>query len=242
MQQAAREDSLSHQMWPSLQAGIAEEGEWELVAPTSPPVVTFDVTTVADTSSKKSNGLKHSRSTPDLRVDNFPETDDESSVVFVEDEVASVTSSSVVMVLGPTSTRSTRTSKLSFRDAILLNNPPNEDEDSNKAEASPDLSKKPTSKPKIVVVTPPRTHRQSVGMRRNSKSMGNLRALDHMQEPHDDIDSAVLGETDASEYYSRKARGALGRKNGQKMRPDEAKRLDIIMAKKSLQREHKSRR
>ncbi len=46
-----------------------------------------------------------------------------------------------------------------------------------------------------------------------------------------------MGETDAHDYYSRKAQGAMGRKNGLKIRPDEAKRLQITMAKKDMQRQ-----
>lgn len=65
--------------------------------------------------------------------------------------------------------------------------------------------------------------------------MGNLRALDHIQEAHDE----VLGDTDAGDFYSRKAQGALGRKNGQKIRPDEAKRLQMTMAKKNLQKQQR---
>ena len=47
----------------------------------------------------------------------------------------------------------------------------------------------------------------------------------------------VLGETDAHDYYARKKQGAMGRANGSKIRPDEAKRLQISMAKKERQRE-----
>ena len=50
-------------------------------------------------------------------------------------------------------------------------------------------------------------------------------------------DDLILGDTDAMEYYFRKAKGISGRKNGMKLRPDEAKRLDIVMAKKEMQRQ-----
>jgi hypothetical protein len=39
------------------------------------------------------------------------------------------------------------------------------------------------------------------------------------------------------EFYHRKAKGISGRTNGMKLRPDEAKRRDIIMAKKESQRQ-----
>ena len=47
----------------------------------------------------------------------------------------------------------------------------------------------------------------------------------------------VLGETDAAEYYNRKALGAIGRRNGKKTRPDEATRLQMTMSKKNQQRQ-----
>ena len=50
-------------------------------------------------------------------------------------------------------------------------------------------------------------------------------------------DEEILGDTDAHEYYSRKLQGSMGRKNGLKQRPDEAKRLQITMAKKDMQRQ-----
>jgi hypothetical protein len=62
--------------------------------------------------------------------------------------------------------------------------------------------------------------------------MGNLTALDHIQEDHD-----VVGDTDAGDFYCRKEKGAVARQNGQKLRPDEAKRLQITMAKKSMQKQ-----
>ena len=62
------------------------------------------------------------------------------------------------------------------------------------------------------------------------KSCGDLLSLVHEDEE-------VLGETDAEEYYGRKSAGAQGRRNGLKTRPDEAKRLQITMAKKQMQRQ-----
>ena len=54
---------------------------------------------------------------------------------------------------------------------------------------------------------------------------------------NDDDDDLILGDTDAMEFYHRKAKGISGRTNGMKLRPDEAKRRDIIMAKKESQRQ-----
>ena len=46
----------------------------------------------------------------------------------------------------------------------------------------------------------------------------------------------VLGDTDAMDFYHRKDKGSKGASNKKKLRPDEAKRKDIIMHKKDLQR------
>ena len=49
-------------------------------------------------------------------------------------------------------------------------------------------------------------------------------------------DEEILGESDAAEYYNRKAYGSKGRANGRKIRPDEKKRKDFIIHKKNAQR------
>jgi len=49
-------------------------------------------------------------------------------------------------------------------------------------------------------------------------------------------DGDVLGDTDAMDFYHRKDKGSKGASNKKKLRPDEAKRKDIIMHKKDLQR------
>ena len=72
---------------------------------------------------------------------------------------------------------------------------------------------------------------------KHAHSTGDLQSMIH----HAD-DDEILGDTDAHEYYSRKAQGSLGRKNGQKIRPDEAKRLQMTLNKKNLQRARQSRR
>jgi hypothetical protein len=50
-------------------------------------------------------------------------------------------------------------------------------------------------------------------------------------------DGDVLGETDAMDYYHRKDKGSKGTSNKKKIRPDEAKRKEISMYKKDLQRQ-----
>ena len=84
------------------------------------------------------------------------------------------------------------------------------------------LANKP--KTRFIVTSPVRI--------RAYESSPNLRGLVSPVDEH-----LILGETDAMEFYYRKAKGVAGRKNGLKMRPDEAKRLDITMYKKELQRQ-----
>merc|ERR1740124_1270501 len=56
------------------------------------------------------------------------------------------------------------------------------------------------------------------------------------EEPIAECEEEVLGETDALEYYNRKKSGRVGRSKGLRLRPDEAKRKDCIVAKKDAQR------
>lgn len=53
----------------------------------------------------------------------------------------------------------------------------------------------------------------------------------------DMITSEVLGDTDAMDYYHRKDKGSQSTHNKKKERPDEAKRKEISMYKKEVQRE-----
>ena len=78
-------------------------------------------------------------------------------------------------------------------------------------------------KPKFVVAP----------IRRCTKSTGDLQFLAIMTDE-------VIGEQDAMEFYAQKSAGRKGRQNGQKIRPDEAKRREIILTKKSLQRQGQS--
>mmetsp|Transcript_9809 Transcript_9809/g.14431 ORF Transcript_9809/g.14431 Transcript_9809/m.14431 type:complete len:220 (+) Transcript_9809:200-859(+) len=109
----------------------------------------------------------------------------------------------------------------SFREMLLtkaIKEEKEEEEDIFKESPKPKVKTKPT-----FVVTP---------IRRCSMSSPNLRALSSFEEGSEE----VLGDTDAMEYYNRKASGYNGRKNGLKVRPDEAKRLDMILQKKDMQR------
>jgi len=94
---------------------------------------------------------------------------------------------------------------------------------------------RPKRKPRLVVNT----------IKRCSKSTGDLRSLVSIQEDTDTDfkgsgstiqEEDVLGETDAMEYYYRKKSGVLNHKNGLKLRPDEAKRKEMIIHKRNAQR------
>ena len=47
----------------------------------------------------------------------------------------------------------------------------------------------------------------------------------------------VLGDTDAMDFYHRKAKGVQNRRSGKMERPDEAKRKEISIAKREDQRQ-----
>lgn len=82
------------------------------------------------------------------------------------------------------------------------------------------LEKRLKIKPKFVVAP----------IHRCTKSTGDLQSLGLVNEE-------ITGDHDALEYYAQKSAGQKGRQNGQKIRPDEAKRRDIILNKKDLQRQ-----
>jgi len=173
---------------------------------------------------------------------------------------ASFTSSSMVMVSGPPSSLSTNCwsgaspSKILFRDAILKKEQEQEQDDTpdqpstanNTTDGSSSTQEQPVQqkitkkkKPKFVV-TP---------IKRCAKSTGDLRSFTRITESDDHHDGGVsggcdvyndeiiLGDTDTELFYNQKAQGRLGRTNGKKVRPDEQKRLKMIMAKKDDQRQ-----
>lgn len=190
---------------------------------------------INETTEDKPKCLKHAQSTPDFRHYNaegvlIGSYDED------EDGLGSLASSSIVMVSGPSSVISSQScwsesSKLSFRDAIMKEH--RDPKDNVIAEkGSPQETKQPRvtrKKPKFVVKP----------IKRCSKSTGDLQSLTRIVESdeHHGDDDLILGDTDAQLYYNQKAQGKLGRKNGRKIRPDEAKRKQISMAKKDDQRQ-----
>jgi hypothetical protein len=249
--------------WPALSPSKisshdhhATESDWEIIADTSPAETSFEreavqidepiqkemqeANSTSEGNSTKGKPLcvKHYPSTPDFRHYDtiLEESYDDLGGVLVENdgEVGSLASSSIVMVSGPpsvVSSHSVWSTKISFRDAIMKEKvQETKDQDANEADQQQEAkSPKTTKKRPKFVVTP---------IKRCSKSTGDLQSLARIAE-HDDHygDDLILGETDAQMYYNQKAQGKLGRKNGRKTRPDEAKRLQITMAKKEDQRQ-----
>lgn len=230
--------------YPQLRPVDAQstEDDWEMVpdeAPASPPPqVKFQLTKSQvvrqdekqeqqpkseETYKVNPKCLLHSQSSPNLRDYTIEESDSDSEFEHVEAQVSQDDASSdYSLVSGPPSVNSIWSSRISFKDALLKK----EDAPASIPENSADApAKKPHGqrikkiKPKFVV--------QQVAPMKHAKSMGDLSKLDE-----DDI----MGDTDAHEYYSRKAQGSLGRRNGRKQRPDEKKRLEMSMNKKNAQR------
>jgi hypothetical protein len=135
----------------------------------------------------------------------------------------------------------------SFKDMIMMNKQKIEDEEKKKEEERNNSEEQRRKDAMLrrknnrvrIIVTP---------IKRCAKSTGDLRSLViHEEEEgyggggggggaviHEEEE--VLGESDAMEYYNRKSYGSKGRSNGRKIRPDEAKRKEIIIHKKNAQR------
>lgn len=197
--------------------------------------------------------VKHYPSTPDFRhydpilEEGYGDVEGVLMESYNEDEnedgVGSLASSSIVMVSGPPSVNSSQSvwsSKISFRDAILKEQTQETKDEENLQQQQAKSPRAMKKKPKFVVKA----------IRRCSKSTGDLQSLARIAENEDHYgggggggggdpynEDLIMGETDAQLYYNQKAQGKLGRKNGRKVRPDEAKRLQITMAKKDDQRQ-----
>lgn len=155
--------------------------------------------------------LRHCASSPDLR---FIGRALEAVTEHDEDVTVDSIDSAAVLV---------SKKRTSFRDAILSQSTEPSDEKKESEAAKNPVTRQKKIKPKIVV-TP---------IKRCSRSTGDLQSL----VIHED---EVLGESDAMDYYHRKAMGASGRVNSLKTRPDEAKRLSITLSKKHAQRQQQA--
>lgn len=246
--------------WPALSPSkMAAESDWEMLPDDSPAQTSFErdavcidepvqneVEVVKHTNKpdEKPLCLKHAHSTPDFHHYKtiLEESYDDSGAVLVEnyeedeneDGVGSLASSSIVMVSGPSSVVSSQSvwstsSKISFKDAIMKENQESNDQGSSET-GSPKSPKTARKKPKFVVKP----------IKRCIKSTGDLQSLARIAENDDHDEDHILGDTDAQMYYNQKAQGKIGRKNGRKTRPDEAKRLAITMAKKEDQRQRQA--
>ncbi len=82
---------------------------------------------------------------------------------------------------------------------------------------------------------------------RCSHSTGDLKSLSTIRDGIEEAYSSgcgvlptahdILGATDAEEFYERKKHGEESRKNGLKLRPDEAKRKEFAVCKRAMQRQ-----
>lgn len=139
----------------------------------------------------------------------------------------------------------------SFKDIIMLNAQAREEEEKKKMELLQNhqnkvreeaMKKRKSGRPMLVVST----------INRCTKSTGNLRSLVIYEDPEEDgvggggggiiHEDDVLGDSDAIEFYNRKNKGSLNRQNGSKIRPDEAKRKNMIIHKKNAQRKAQQER
>ena len=131
----------------------------------------------------------------------------------------------------PSTTSTSAWGGLSFRDIVMsqMHGLADEVVDNHQQHQQSPLALSNKPKPRFVVTpVPMRRHESSP----NLSSLGSNAAA-----AATDDSNLILGDSDAMEFYHRKAKGYTGRKNGFKMRPDEAKRLSIIMHKKELQRQ-----
>lgn len=163
--------------------------------------------------------LFHCASSPDLRKIHSSSIDEDDGYEKIDLSENDTSSYSFISRHGSSSVSSSLTPGFSFRDAIMKKTEDTQ-EDTVKALVSPIRRK---TKPKIVVQP----------IQRCAKSMVDLRSLDRVTEEENED---ILGETDASCFYSQKAMGAAGRRNGLKLRPDEASRKAMILNKKKEQR------
>ncbi|GAX10052.1 hypothetical protein FisN_25Lh097 [Fistulifera solaris] len=216
--------------WPTLNTNVSTEtDDWELIASDEPESSSSQQPVMVEMP-RRPRSLSSSFSTPDLSrydiLESVPEEDNHSCSKCHDDD------SSYDVVAGPRSVWSVA-SRLSFRDVILQKAASSDTKRSHPTIEQEQLQ--PTLrpfrlKPKFVVKP----------IHRCAKSTGDLLSLKKIEEDDDDDDDDIIGETDAMEFYHRKSSGARSRYNGAKIRPDEAKRLQITMHKKHLQRNNGS--
>ena len=265
---ADQEDMMMHsaEEWPSLSASLGQPttpapaavgssgdgDDWEMLSPdgVSAEEEPADNSVVVVKTPPHPQCLmrKNSVSAPDLREleeaaaaseESEQEDDVSSSVVMVSSQATdadTAASGSVVVVPHRNHPWGNDKNKVSFKDAILAPSKHAHHGASGAAKkkkhhgTTTDTGGKSKFKTRFVV-TP---------IKRCAKSTGDLLSLAE-QEHEEEEDLLPMGETDAIEYYQRKSHGAHGRTNGLKQRPDEAKRKEMIVNKKNMQRQQQGK-
>jgi hypothetical protein len=251
-------------LWPSIQETYSgeKEDDWEFVDTSSPTADNFrlkDATSAANlpntaamafgrhiyrqlsscsTSSNHKKGIPKVMSTPDLHVVSHYklEDSDEDGGHDIETVGDVSTDDPFVKVRLP---NAIITKKPSFKDAILLNLQETVKEQlaMEVDSASRPLQEKRRVKPKFVVKK----------ITRCSHSTGDLTSLSTIRDGVEEVYSSgcsvlptvhdIVGATDAEDFYERKRHGEESRRNGLKLRPDEAKRKEFAMCKRAMQRQ-----
>ena len=218
--------------------------DWEELEPLSAPAVKESQQVVVDFSSTANPKLlRHCASSPNLTglsftqvneigiddgfmladVEEEPEHDSVAESFSVIDSVSSVHSISTQQTIATNTKQPTST--MSWSDRIkksALEGASSDGKEEKKLEAPRRQRKKQLAR---IVVKP---------ITRCAKSTGDLQSLSTLHEHNDEEE--MMGATDAMEFYHRKAQGAKGRSSGLRMRPDEAKRKQFTLHKKSMQR------
>lgn len=248
-------DSSNDTSPPNL---TTDNDEWEFVSEDSSNSSSHDDGRI-ESLSMNPKILHHCASTPDLNhyESSYPKEDEEEASFdhcSMGVDAQSVVSESSHVLVSHTEKPLTRRVP-SFKDAILLNVQETKREEADAAKrrehAQRMLRKEALakrSKPRLVVKPVVAKMTQ-----RNSRSTGDLNSLLHSYatiHEHDDEcyggggggfaavqeDEEIMGDTDAQDFYAQKSKGGSSRANSKKIRPDEAKRLDIILHKKEEQR------
>lgn len=194
------------------------ETSWEMVSPSGPPALvdTIEVGDEVLVLPRPQLSRRRSASTPDLisyeRQVSLSEEKDDDDEFFDAAQDALRPSSKIKKTM-------------SWRDMVLSQ----VDELAKEVQVITPLQQQQQQQPKLKMKVKPKY--VVTPIRRCTMSTPNLRSLAEEED-----EDEVLGDTDAMEYYNRKSKGYTGHKNGMKLRPDEAKRRDITMYKKELQR------
>lgn len=248
---------MNIEQWPSLgdssPSVISELNDWEYISePNEADETKINKVSNLDCSSTGSMSIIHRcESTPEFSSYSTLGSDDDYSLI--NGSNSSVVAESIATTKDDTVLLSHKPKRVpSFKDMILLNAEKIKEEESKKKEQMEQLveekrrdaiQRKKQIKTRLIV-TP---------IKRCARSTGDLRSLtihegeegysadryDGLMSPGSNIiyeDEEILGYSDAQEYYDRKSHGSSGRAKGQRIRPDEAKRKEMIIHKKNAQR------